>query len=156
MDTYTLIENTDEARKAPPRQYRLLLAGGGDERPGLYYVQDYDRAELALEASDELLRSKEIRGWGIVHDSNGRIITLDDGPTQMLTYEELLKTFGGEKRQLSKRAFTSQHADQIEALQSERLPGWQKGDRMLVFWKDIENATGAITLCGDIYGQVGG
>ncbi len=153
--TYTEIENTMEARKAPPGKYRLLLAGGGAERP-LCHVQDYDRAELALEAADKLLRSKEIKGWGIVHDGNGRILTLNDGPSQMYTYDDLLKTYGGGKRQLSNRAFTAAHADAIEALQPERLPGWQKGDRMLVFWQDIEKATGAVALCGDIHGVISG
>ena len=40
---YAEIENTMEARTAPPNQYRLLLAGR-DENRGLYHVEDYDRA----------------------------------------------------------------------------------------------------------------
>jgi len=152
---YTEIENTMEARKAPSKQYRLLLVGH-DDRRGLYHVQDYDRAELALEASHELLCSKKIRGWGVVHDDNGRILTLDDGPSQMYTYDDLLRTYGGGERPMSKRVFTAAHADAIEALQPERLPGWQKNDRMLVFWKDIEESTGAVALCGDIHGVISG
>lgn len=142
---YTKIENTFEARRAPPGQYRLLLAGHDDHR-GLYHVRDFSRAELALQASDEL-RSKDMRGWGIVHDGNGRILTLDDGPTQMHTHADLLKTFGGRGR-----GFTIAHANEIEALQPTRLPGWQEGDRMLVFWDDIAKATGAVAFCGDVYG----
>jgi hypothetical protein len=146
--TFTKIENTREARKAPPKQYRLLCAGHDDER-NLYHVQDFDRAELALNAADELLRSKDIHGWGIVHDANGRILTLDDGPSQMYTYADLLKTYGGDRRRESDRAFTPEHAKAIEALQPERLPGWQKGDQMLVFWDDIAKATGAHARPGD-------
>jgi len=122
----------------------------------LYHVRDFERAELALQEADKIHRSKEIRGWGIVHDGNGRILTLDDGPSQMMTRDDLLKTFGGEKRKLSVRAFTAAHADAIESLQLKRLPGWQKGDRMLVFWQDIADATGAVAHCGDVYGVLSG
>jgi hypothetical protein len=145
---YKKIENTKEARKAPPGQYRLLLAGRGPEHSGLYHVNDFNRAELALRAADKLSSSKDIPGWGIVHDNNGRVLTLDDGPSQMHTYKDLMKTFGGKRRD-SSREFTTEHADAIEALQPERLPGWKKGDQMLVFWDDIQKATDAHARPGD-------
>lgn len=154
--TYTEIENTVEARRAPLNKYRLLLAGH-DDRRGLYHVEDFDRAEDALQAADELRRSRETSGWGIVHDSKGFILApMGDGGMQMMTYDELLERHGGGKRPLSDRAFTASHADAIEALQPERLPGWQKGDHMMVFWRDIEEATGAVALHGDVYGQISG
>ena len=154
--TYTKIENTEEARKAPLDKYRLLLNGQTEEYPGLYHVRDFDRAELALLAADELTSPSKGDGWAIVHDSNGRILTPDDGPSQMYTHKELLKTYGERASRGSGRAFTTQHADAIEALQPERLPGWQKGDRMLVFWQDIVDATGAVAYFGDIHGEIGG
>ncbi len=159
--TYTEIENTDEARRAPPDKYRLLLAGH-DDRRGLYHVEDFDRAEDALQAADELRRSRETSGWGIVHDSKGFILApMGDGGMQMRTRESLLKSFGQPRvsdvtGSVLERALTDAHIDAIEALQPERLPGWRKGDHMMVFWQDIEDATGARAYPGDVYGQISG
>ena len=142
------IENTPEARKAPPNQYRLLLAGHDDERT-LFHVQDFDRAELAIRAARELRLSKEIQGWGIVHDGNGRVIEPAYENPLMLTYQQLSETYVGRRFIGNNRTFDVKHADEIEVLQQERLPGWQKGDHMLVYWSDIAKATGAVAYCGN-------
>lgn len=140
----TPIENTFQARTPPPRMYRLLRTVWAGEDSGLYHVRDFARAELALRAAEAIDRKgRGAFGAGIVHDGTGRVLTLDDGPSHMYTRERLLRVFGGAKRPADKRAFTPADADKIEALQPERLPGWVPGDRMLVFWEDIAEATGA-------------
>ena len=41
-------------------------------------------------------------------------------------------------------AQTTPLLDAIEAKQTERNPNWKKGDALLVYWKDIQEATGAL------------
>lgn len=142
---YVKIPNTNESRRPPPGKYRLLWTGRTEELPGLYHLEDFDNAQVAIDAAKAL----GFRGGnGIVETNQGWILTLSDGGAQMYTPEKLLSTFGRQHERSSK-PLTSAHVDAIIAEQANRLPGCRPGDQILVFWDDIEKATGARAHPGD-------
>lgn len=138
---------SEEDRKAPKGKYRVMLNDRG-ENSALYFVKDCDRAEEAI-CLAETLNKKDQNG--IVQDSKGwGLYPWFDGH-QMRTRKELLDAFGREcKAERDSRPMTAAHINAIEARQSERIPGWKRGDRMVVYWSDISEATGSGARFGDV------
>ena len=131
---------TAEERKAPQGKYRVILNNRSSEPSQFYLVGDYDSAEEAIRIAETFgMRTQN----GIVQTSNGWILYPNfDGPHQFYTRKDLLNTYGHDRRN-GEKALTSAHVDEIERKQSERIPGWKQGHKLLVFWKDISDATGA-------------
>lgn len=136
---------SEEERKAPEGKYRVILNDRGENR-ALYLVKDCDTAEEAITLAETLWKKDQN---GIVQDSKGfGLYPWFDGH-QMQTREELLASFGGERKRDSSRPMTAAHVDAIEAKQAERIPGWKPGHRLVVYWSDIAEATGAVARPGD-------
>jgi hypothetical protein len=130
-------------RSAPVGKYRVLL-NIHDNQPGLYIVADCDFAEEAINLA------KTIRGKarnGIVHISSGFALYPTFDGHQLCTPEELLQRYG-RRSKVGERGLTAQNVAEIEAKQEERIPGWKPGHQMVVFWKDISDATGARAYAG--------
>ena len=123
----TEIENTRGARMAPTGKYRLLWTGRTGKHPGLYYLKEFSRAQLAIDAASEL---GFCGGNAIVENDKGLILTLNDGGARMYSAKELLSTFGGGHHQSSVREFTQEYVQAIVALQLKRLPVWKPGDQL--------------------------
>jgi len=140
--TYTRI-TSEEGRKAPKGKYRVMLNDRGDNR-ALYLVGDHDTAEKAIDIAETLRKRNQN---GIVQDSKGWVLYPWDDGHQIHTREELLAIHGRKSR--DGRPFTEAHIAAIEAKQSSRIPGWRPGHRLVVFWKDIAEATGAVARPGD-------
>ena len=117
-----------------------MLNDRGDD-PALYFVSDHDTAEEAFVVA-ETLGGKQQNG--IVQNSKDWVLYPWYDGHQLHTSEELLTIL------LSGRGpVNMEDVKAVEAKQSERIPGWKPGDRLVVFWKDIEEATGAKAYCGD-------
>lgn len=140
--TYTRIISK-KGRRAPEGKYRVMLNDRSDD-PALYFVSDHDTAEEAFKVA-ETLRGKHQNG--IVQNSKDWVLYPWLDGHQLKTSEELLTAYG---RQLQlERGMRPMSVDLIETKQSERIPGWKPGDRLVVFWSDIEEVTGAKAYCGD-------
>jgi hypothetical protein len=142
--SYTRITSKEE-RKAPQGKYRVLLNDRGDEdKPVLYFVSDHDNAEEAIRVAETLDRRNQN---GIVQDSKGWALYPWFDGHQIHTREELTSMC---LRSLERgRSLNTADIDAVEAKQAERIPGWKPGDRLIVFWKDIADATGAKAYVGD-------
>ena len=70
------------------------------------------------------------------------------GPLEF-TRAELLRSFGKKDKRNGEKPLTDAHIDAIEAKQLERNPKWKPGDKLLVHWQDIADATGAVARPGD-------
>lgn len=151
MQPYTRI-TTWEERRAPEGKYRVMLNDRGKD-PALYYVGDFDTAEEAFVVAEFLDKRNQN---GIVQGSLKKWVLYPDFESHQLhTRESLLKSYG--QPRLSKvtgrvleRALTDANIDTIEEKQAERIPGWQPGHRLVVFWRDIADATGAVARPGDL------
>ncbi len=128
---------THEGRRAPQGKYRVML--NDHETRTLYLVSDHDRAEEAFVAA-ESIRGRNING--IVQGSSDFVLYPSFDGHQLHTSAELLTTYGRSFKE-GGRPFTEAHIREIEKKQADRIPGWQPGDRLVVFWKDIADATGA-------------
>ncbi len=138
-------ETTFDERIPPEGKYRVLLRDGIVKPSKLYFVGDYDSAEEAITLAETF------RGFP---DRNGIVTDSKDFPLypwfdghQLHTSEDLLKIYGQATR--DGRPLTAVHLKAIEAKQQERIPGWKPGHRLVVFWSDISEATGAVARCGD-------
>lgn len=69
------------------------------------------------------------------------------GPLKF-TRAELAEDFGTKHRDTA-RAITEAQIDAIEAKQVERNPNWKPGDKLLVHFKDLEEAVGLVVRWGD-------
>ena len=142
--SYTQI-TADEDRKAPTGKYRVLMQDRSFQPSRLYLVEDYDSPEDAICKAETLNRGS---CNGIVRTSNGfPLYPWFDGH-QLHTRAELLQTYGREKHDGS-RALSSDDVTKIENAQLQRIPGWKPGNRMVVFWRDIADATGARAFPGN-------
>jgi hypothetical protein len=144
---YTRITSKEE-RRAPEGKYRVMLNDRGDEdKPALYFVSDHDNAEEAFKVAESLQNKGGNPQNGIVQDSKGwGLYPWFDGH-QIHTREELTSMC---LRSLERgRSLDTGDIDAVEAKQAERIPGWKPGDRLIVFWSDIEKATGAKAYVGD-------
>lgn len=140
METLTKI-TTEDGKNAPEGKYRVILNDRSGEKLVLYYVEDCDTAEEAFVAAEKLNKKGQN---GIVRNCRGfSLYPWFDGH-QLRTREELLTMFSRGRRPL-----TEVHVDEIEQKQAERIPGWQPGHRLVVFWKDIADATGAKAYPGN-------
>lgn len=143
---------TWEERQAPEGKYRVMLNDRGED-PALYYVGDYDTAEEAFIVAESLNRRNRN---GIVQGRVEKWVLYPDFHCHQLhTRESLLKSFGQPRlSEVTGRvldgALTDADIDAIEKKQAERIPGWQPGDRLVVFWRDIADATGAVARPGDL------
>jgi len=144
LETHTRI-TSDEERTAPKGKYRVILNDRGPDR-ALYFVSDHDTADEAIGVAEALCKKNQN---GIVQTSSGWVLYPWFDGHQIYTREELLTTYGRKSTDRS-RPLTAAHVDTIEAKQTERIPGWQPGHRLVVFWSDIENATGAVARPGDV------
>ncbi len=145
MEPYTRI-STWEERQAPEGKYRVMLNDRGED-PALYYVGDFDTAEEAFIVAESLnMRNQNgivqgrVKKWVLYPAFDGH---------QLYTREGLLATYGREHEDGSE-PLTAAHVDAIEKKQAERIPGWQPGHRLVVFWRDIAEATGARARPGDL------
>ena len=117
-----------------------MLNDRGDD-PALYFVSDHDSAEEAFRIA-ETLNGKGQNG--IVQNSADWVLYPWYDGHQLHTREELCGIFLA-----GRRLVRMEDIDAIEAKQSERIPGWKPGDRLVVFWQDIADATGAKAHTGN-------
>jgi len=141
---------TEEDRRAPEGKYRVILNDRREDDPVLYFVSDHDTAEEAFVVAEDLDNYREKRN-GIVQGSNDWVLYPWFDDHQLLTREELLAEYGRETsahESSNERPLTTVNVDAIEKKQAERIPGWQPGHRLVVFWRDIAKATGAVAHPG--------
>jgi len=132
---------TKNDRRAPEGKYRVILNDRTSDNPTLYYVSDQDTAEEAFVVAETLSRKGQN---GIVQNSEGFVLYPWFDGHHLHTREELLRMFSRGKRKL-----TEAQVDELEKNQADRIPGWQPGHRLVVFWRDIANATGAEAYPGN-------
>jgi hypothetical protein len=121
-----------QGRRAPKGKYRVMLTDYSSEPINLYLVCDCDSLEEAI------VKAEPVKG--IVQNHKDWVLYPWFDGHQLHTRKELMK---------SHSQLTSSDIAAIESKQCQRIPGWKEGHRMVVFWNDISEATGARAHPGD-------